>query len=1161
MRAIFNFVRRGWFIGLIGVIFLSLIVWFFGPYLALGGWQPLASVWARGLTIAVVFLFWLLVTAFKFYRARKADRRLREEIVEQDQGGSGDVAAELRQHFEEAVRYLRHSGRKANLYQLPWYVIIGPPGSGKTTALHNSGLNFPVEQRFGEASLRGVGGTRNCDWWFTDEAVFLDTAGRYMTQDSDARADNTEWHAFLNLLVKYRRRRPINGVLVTLSAADLLTQSPQERATHVRAVRTRLEELRNHFKVQFPVYFVVTKCDLIAGFSEFFDDLGQAERDQVWGMTFPVDERDAATTAQLFGAEFDELLARLNQRLLMRMDQERNPQRRALIFGFPRQLSALRSTIGDFLREAFGGTAYDRPVQLRGAYFTSGTQEGIPIDRIMASLAQSFDVDAGLANSGHEQGRSFFIHRLLTEVVFSESGLAGVNWRFEVGRALVQNAAYVGVIVLALVLVLGWFNSYRLNVGYLDDVAQTITLHQDQATQPVPADAGFADILPRLDALREISAGAGRYRDGRPFLMGLGLYRGEGVSTSAQAAYQQGLNQLLLPRVARYLERQMVAATRNPQRLYRILKVYLMLAQPEHLDARQLHDLMSREFRRRFAKQPAVGAALTLHFDNLMTQTDAPRITNPDENLITRARASLSQASIPVLMFSRLQSIYTADHKLALNLGSELGLGASKVLRRGDGKTLDDPIPALYTKAGFEEITGTVGGSLVQDFLNERWVLGAANLPSGPTARYRLATEFLKLYENRYIDYWDGLFASMKLAPLLDVGHATEVLGIVTGRSSPLRRFLQIGHEQTYFPPPDSDNPIAAAATGGLSGLMAAGRAATGLGGRPGERISQHFNDLHVLMLAGDGGRAPIDGILALLGQLYQQLNTMGSGLGQRDALSTLTQSGGAKVLRQLRTQAQRWPAPLSHWLQSVAGAGEKVALRRTRSALNAKFRGMVLPACRSLVSGRYPFFRGSEQSLPLADFAHLFAAGGVFESFFNQQLRVLVDTTRNPWQWKSADGGSIGIPNAVLQPFQRARMIREIFFARGAVAQLQFSVKPLYLDRRARRFVFKLDGQMLAYRHGPPRAQTFQWPGQAGGGVVIEFEDRSGRRPNMVFEGPWAWLRSLDAATVAQRSDSEFVVTYQVGGLDARLLVTFTSTRNPLNLAAWRGFRCPNNL
>src|SRR5678809_1739494 len=69
------------------------------------------------------------------------------------------------------------------LYELPWYLIIGAPGSGKTTALRHSGLKFPLADVAGEDAIRGVGGTRNCDWWFTDQAVLIDTAGRFTTQD------------------------------------------------------------------------------------------------------------------------------------------------------------------------------------------------------------------------------------------------------------------------------------------------------------------------------------------------------------------------------------------------------------------------------------------------------------------------------------------------------------------------------------------------------------------------------------------------------------------------------------------------------------------------------------------------------------------------------------------------------------------------------------------------------------------------------------------------------------------------------------------------------------------------------------------------------------------------------------------------------------------
>ncbi len=227
------------------------------------------------------------------------------------------------------------------MYDLPWYAFIGAPGSGKTTALVNSGLKFPLEQRMGKGALRGVGGTRNCDWWFTDEAVFLDTAGRYTTQDSDASADSAAWSEFLKLLRQYRRRRPMNGIILTISAQDLMTLGPDGRTAHVSAARRRLDELNQELRVQLPVYVFVTKCDLVAGFSEYFGDLTAEGRAQVWGVTFSRQETMGGAGRQGARPELDALMVRLNERLYARLEEETDARRRTKVFGFPQQMAAL----------------------------------------------------------------------------------------------------------------------------------------------------------------------------------------------------------------------------------------------------------------------------------------------------------------------------------------------------------------------------------------------------------------------------------------------------------------------------------------------------------------------------------------------------------------------------------------------------------------------------------------------------------------------------------------------------------------------------------------------------------------------------------------------------------------------------------------------------
>jgi len=198
MKKILGFFTNRWFISVLGLMALSILIYLAGPLIGIGDSRPLESANARLIAILVLVVLWMLNHLRKALRANRANKQMVESLVEDDVAVEPDRSAEeletLSKRFEEAVEVLKKSkGKKGalNLYELPWYIIIGPPGSGKTTALVNSGLDFPLAERFGKEALRGVGGTRNCDWWFTDESILLDTAGRYTTQDSDADVDRS----------------------------------------------------------------------------------------------------------------------------------------------------------------------------------------------------------------------------------------------------------------------------------------------------------------------------------------------------------------------------------------------------------------------------------------------------------------------------------------------------------------------------------------------------------------------------------------------------------------------------------------------------------------------------------------------------------------------------------------------------------------------------------------------------------------------------------------------------------------------------------------------------------------------------------------------------------------------------------------------------------
>src|SRR5436190_2085738 len=239
----FAWIRHAFWV-LLGFLLIGLFIWIAGPYFGFGDYRPLETVNARLIALGVVIGCWLLRRLVRRVRAFRASDRLVSAVIAQPQpepAATPSDVIKLRTRFEEGVAALKQQRRSGHsLYELPWYVIIGAPGSGKTTALLNSGLKLPLEQRGGKAALRGVGGTRNCDWWFTDDAVFLDTAGRYTSQDSDPGSDSAGWSEFLTLLRRYRERRPVNGVILTINAQDLLSQGGSVLDAHVDAARHRL---------------------------------------------------------------------------------------------------------------------------------------------------------------------------------------------------------------------------------------------------------------------------------------------------------------------------------------------------------------------------------------------------------------------------------------------------------------------------------------------------------------------------------------------------------------------------------------------------------------------------------------------------------------------------------------------------------------------------------------------------------------------------------------------------------------------------------------------------------------------------------------------------------------------------------------------------------
>ncbi len=1187
MRKLLGWIFNRWTLLLLLLAAVLLLLWIIGPLVAVGTWRPLDSLTSRWVCTALLLGLVLGVIVWKLVKAKLSNRKVVDQLAAAPAGPSesAEVVA-VRERFTQALDTLKNArfGAEAGsgwwsrlkarlggryLYELPWYLIIGAPGSGKTTALHNAGLNFPLAAQLGDHAVRGVGGTRLCDWWFTDRAVLIDTAGRFTTQDSDKAKDKSTWDGFLALLKNSRARQPLNGVLVTVSVSDLVGLSSAQRAQHAQAVRQRVQELHEQLRIRIPIYLLVTKCDLMAGFADSFNALDKDQRAAPWGFTFPLQPAKAWEAS--LATEFQALLQRLDQGLIDRLQAEPDTQRRARIYAFPNQFANLQAPLDDFVRQVFAPSPFEANPMLRGVYFVSGTQEGTPIDRVLGAVARRYRIEQAMLPAQKSSGRSFFLQRLLTEVVFAEQGLAGTDRRWERSRGAWAVAGYAAIGLLSVGLLAAWGFSFRNNSAYVETVAERVQAVRRQVQEsPNRASADLLPVLPALEATRSLAA-AGTEGQSVPMSLGFGLYQGHKLDRAASTAYERMLVDAVLPRLALRVEEQLRAGD-QPELQYEALKAYLMMYEPARFDAAALKAHIESDWEARLGREITADQreALSRHLDALLAAGAAVSPLPQDKALIESTRVRLAAVSLPQRVYNRLRQRGLGASFPEVTAVGAGGPNAQLVFVRASGLPLTRGVPGLFTYDGYYKGFQNEVGAATKALADEQtWVLGItpgqAQGAEALLASGRLADDVRRLYLNDYRDTWKAFIADIRLQPLTSMSQAIEKTRFLSGPDTPLVPMLKRFAKETT---------LLAAAPGvvGQAGQKVSDAVRRGqelvLGtagvkpittGAPSDRIESivddEFRSLRLLITAPEGGKPPLDGLVERLKELQVLLTSVDAAL----------KGGGAPppspLPNQLKVEASNSPEPVRSVLDALGTTSSKVALIQLRETLSREVRSQVGEFCQQAAAGRYPIDPNSAREITPADFAALFGPGGKFEQM-QARLAPYIDTSTRPWRFRPVEGTPLGSDVGSLPQFQRAQAIREAFFASGAtVPGVRLVMKPLEMDTRLREFLLDVDGQLVRYDHGPQIPTEVKWPGPRGTGVVrVSVQPAGGT--GLVNDGPWALFRLFERVTVTPGlSPEKFRATFDIDGRKAVFDITTSSVKNALRLPELRSFQCPNGL
>lgn len=1262
----------GWSPSVFFVALLCLLIWQASPLLAFGREQPFMPASARVIAIALVLAIFVVYWAFRLWQKMRSDAQFLKSLLEFGGRKEASPAAEQLANVQAIVsgalarlKAMRTGARgigrlfqgKRYLYELPWYITLGSRGSGKTTALLNAGLSFPVAAQM-QRTIGALAGTESVDWWLTNDAVLIDTAGHYTRHGTSQRerlsstlaaaaaksadkakaatknenasdkgktavalaaqagaaagsspgnpdaarlhekTDADEWFGFLALLRKHRPRAPINGAILTLELATLTGLDENARMAEAAALRGRLAELRETLGIRFPVYLVITKMDRLSGFNEYFASLPAEGRAQSWGFTLPYGKETIA--AQGVRTRCEEELGLLTTRLAdgvnTRLQDEFDSTRRRQLVALSEEFAALSQPLGELIERVFLDSRYDDTqlhATLRGVYFTSALQAGdtLVAERrtIAQRLAASFDRVAGTRASRPGGNQSYFLHDLLTRVVFAESQLVRPNLRWEFRFRLLRLIGHALAVLLFAWLAIGLRFSFGHNSDYLSLIsrktqalsAKVAQLYKEPKAEAIPdtlTEARYLPAFPGLDLADPDSA----YR--------FGLYTAPEVVTESSRTYDMLEDNLLLPQIVRRVEDVIAqaVANRDSKAAYDALRVYLMLYDKARFNADDVKAWVLNDWANTDSAAAFGGRASMIgHVQQLFSGSrvvQSPLIRN--DSLVQQARSFLDGSNATERLYERARTAMQKEAPDEFTLIRAVGPQAGLVFTRASGAPLSRGVPGLFTFDGYRQLFD----KRLPEFVaaardDDAWVMGRSYLGEAQkkTAEFvsaatgaddPLTDAIRRQYLTEYARQWDAFLGDIRTVSGTSLQFNLQVLRSFAAPDSPLARLARAAVRETTLTQPATaaDGSLLQKTTDQLSQ-----QADRTLGIRASEIVERELVDSHFAALrevvtgnadaqtaqaaTAQAGKTGLDGVTNLLNDYYTSLTVADN------ALANNSMPPASDTAAKLKMTANTMPPPFRAVLLALAGDGSREVNQGIGQLLSRQMQAVVGDTCRLTIEGNYPFAADSRREVRIDDFTRVFAHGGVIDDFFTKTLSSFVDTSAKPWRYRTLPGATEPVQGPDLEPFQHARAIREIFFADADQKQLSWKadIRVPELDPTISALMIDIDGQTLLYQHGPVTPFPVTWPGTRGG-VRAELTAEPRIRPEtstLAADGPWALMRLVQKGQIVETTiPGRTRVAFDFDGRKAVLdIAAVGSVANPLTSDVLKTFRCPSSM
>ncbi|WP_322092495.1 type VI secretion system membrane subunit TssM [Paraburkholderia bannensis] len=1061
MQRFLNVLTHKRTLSIIGLIALAAVLYIAADTLQIG------LVWVA-VVLGVLIGLWLIVWIVRRIRVRRANKKLGDMLEQQAQVETPAAAAThgtqaeldaLRTRLTDAVKTIKTSkigqlsGGSA-LYELPWYIVIGNPAAGKSSAVINSGLQFPFADKK-EAIVHGIGGTRNCDWFFTTEGILLDTAGRYSIHEED----RGEWLGFLGLLKRYRPKAPINGIIVTASIAELTGNRPEFAINLAKNLRQRVQELTEKLEVFAPVYVMFTKVDLITGFTEFFSANDRHEYDRVWGATLPYEPDEKRDVVAQFDERFEELYEGLKEISIAQMSISRGNALTPGQLSFPLEFSTIKPALRAFLATLFENNPFQYKPIFRGFYFTSALQEGETNSAAAQRIANRFALSAdGLPKAQPAFSKNgFFLKDLFSKVIFADKQT--VRQFASPAKTRLRYATFFGVVAALALALGGWtwsaVNNQQLVANVQADLDNVQRLQQNR--NDLQSRLQAMDILEdRIDQLEQ-------FRRDKPLAVSLGLYQGDRVEQHLLEEYYNGVRQIMLTPVSQNLASFLKDVDAHPDQLapmthtpdsgavpvsahaamantsqgglysdaspssvedaYNALKTYLMLSDKRHVETAHLTDQIARFWRGWLEQnrgnmprdEMIRSAERMITFYLARVNDDDWPMVDANLSLVDQTRENLRHV---VRGMPARQRVYEEIKARASTRFAPMTV--ARIV--GDGNTAlvagSYAIPGTFTReAWFQYVQPAIRDAATKELQAKDWVLNTSasddlTLEGSPE---QIQKTLVGMYKAEYAQHWQKFMQGIAVQDFGSFGQAVDAMNrLGDPQDSPIRKILETAYDQTSWDNPSLVNTTIKQAQSGIKGWFKNlfSRATSGkmeanidINGNPVEipmgPVGQAFAGLGRIVVTHDNG-SMLKGYMDSLSKVRTRFNTIKNqgdpGPGARQLMQQTLDGNGSELSDSLKFVDEQMLTGLTDdqrkalrpLLVRPLMQAYAVVIQPASVEVNKVWNAQVYQPFQASLASKYPFAGTAKVEAGASEIAGMFGPDGAISKFVSTTLGPL---------------------------------------------------------------------------------------------------------------------------------------------------------------------------